>query len=91
MVCSTPPFSGGVMLFKGDLPTIASLCVTASKVVWPHETRSIIKGGLKVLLPKILKKFTDVGTNVSVVLKAIKCHSVWCFYVCQGGSGQDWS
>lgn len=39
-----------------------------------------MKGGLKVLLPKTHKTFTVVDTNISVVLKAIKCHTAKRFH-----------
>lgn len=48
----------------------------------PFATKREItmKGGLKVLLPKMHKTFTVVDTNISVVLKAIKCHTAKRFH-----------
>lgn len=68
----------------------STLCYTRWRVVVIHVVRlaSVTHknkkcwhdGGLNILLPKTHKMFTVVDTNVSVVLKAIRCCTVQSFY-----------
>lgn len=55
-------------------------CHRKPRCLFATKREITMKGGLKVLLPKTHKTFTVVDTNISVVLKAIKCHTAKRFH-----------
>lgn len=77
---------GGIGLLTNEakvfrLPRVyLARCHREPRCLFATKREITMKGGLKVLLPKTHKTFTVVDKNISVVLKAIKCHTAKRFH-----------